>query len=156
MKFAVVAPVVKTPPHDGRQLEQVEEPRHRNPLQPGAERRADRENAFWSSVDASQSAPSAAGVTPPVTKWKKRGPDEPVAASTPFSTSSVSAASAPSPCSGSPPPKRSAAGPAPGESTGAPSSPARYPFAVRSTYASTASVSSGRRSGSVTLAIVLH
>src|SRR4029453_1142763 len=42
-----------------------------------------RENAFWSSSAAVQSAASAAGVTPPVTKWKKRGPDEAVPAGVP-------------------------------------------------------------------------
>jgi hypothetical protein len=36
--------------------------------------------ATWSYADASQSAPSAAGVPPPMTKWKKRGPLERVAA----------------------------------------------------------------------------
>ena len=37
-----------------------------------------RANAFWSSSAAVQSAASAAGVAPPVTKWKKRGPDDAV------------------------------------------------------------------------------
>jgi hypothetical protein len=39
--------------------------------------------AFWSSAVASQSAPSAAGVTPPVTKWNIRGPDDRTAAGIP-------------------------------------------------------------------------
>ena len=36
-------------------------------------------NAFWSSADVSQSAASAAGVPPPMTKWKNAGPAERVA-----------------------------------------------------------------------------
>src|SRR5438270_8988806 len=40
--------------------------------------------ALLSIVEASQSAASAAGVVPPVTKWKKRGPVEFVAASSRF------------------------------------------------------------------------
>ena len=38
---------------------------------------------FWSSADVSQSAASAAGVVPPITKWKKRGPLERVAVAAP-------------------------------------------------------------------------
>ena len=60
-----------------------------------------------------------------VTKWKKRGPDERVAAGIPCSTSSVSATSAPSPSSGSGPASASAARAAPSANTGDPSSSAR-------------------------------
>ena len=42
-----------------------------------------RTNAFWSSSDTVQSAASAAGVEPPMTKWKKRGPAEAVAVAVP-------------------------------------------------------------------------
>ena len=40
--------------------------------------------AFWSKLDVSQSAASAAGVAPPITKWKKRGPAERVARARPM------------------------------------------------------------------------
>ncbi len=56
--------------------------------------------AGWSSAAASRSAPSAAGVTPPTTKWKKRGPEVLAAASSPRSTSARRAAAAPMPRSG--------------------------------------------------------
>jgi len=48
-------------------------------------------NAIWSSALASQSAASAAGVPPPITKWKKRGPADRVA---PASAASISVRSA--------------------------------------------------------------
>ncbi len=57
-------------------------------------------NEFWSSTDASQSAPSAAGVTPPVTKWKFRGPAEATVPSSAGPVSRASVSSAPWPCSG--------------------------------------------------------
>ena len=56
---------------------------------------------FWSKVEVSQSAARAAGVVPPITKWKKRGPAERVAAASPSRASSLTAATAPSPSSGS-------------------------------------------------------
>ena len=98
--------------------------------------------AFWSSAVASQSAPSAAGVTPPVTKWKNRGPGEAVAASRP-PISSPSAASAPEPSSGSGPPKRPAASSAPSGSTGRSSSPASQAEASSKASRAASAVSSG-------------
>src|SRR5215212_4743301 len=50
-----------------------------------------REKAFWSSSEVSQSAAIAAGVDPPITKWKKRGPLDSVAVAVPMSTSSATA-----------------------------------------------------------------
>ena len=74
MKFAVVAPVVSAPPHSAGSAKSS----FSQPTATVSSRVASGEptqlNAFWSSAVASQSAPSAAGVTPPVTKWKKRGP----------------------------------------------------------------------------------
>ena len=63
---------------------------------------------FWSTAVASQSAPSAAGVTPPVTKWKYRGPDEAIRPAE-CPSSSVRAATAPFPLSSRSPPTDSAA-----------------------------------------------
>ena len=61
-----------------------------------------RANAFWSSSEAVQSAASAAGVTPPVTKWKNRGPADGVAAAVPIRSSrSTTAGRAARPSSGS-------------------------------------------------------
>ena len=65
---------------------------------------AARENAFWSSSETVQSAASAAGVTPPVTKWKNRGPAEWVADAVPTDSSRSATAAAPSPTPGSSPP----------------------------------------------------
>ena len=44
--------------------------------------------ASWSSSEVTQSPAIAAGVDPPTTKWKKRGPDEWVAAAVPTRSSS--------------------------------------------------------------------
>ena len=60
--------------------------------------------AFWSRAEVSQSAASAAGVVPPITKWKKRGPADRVAVSRPSRARSLIAGSAPAPSSGSAPP----------------------------------------------------
>src|SRR5690242_13994854 len=80
-------------------------------------------------VEVIQSAPSAAGVTPPITKWKKRGPVERVAPSSASAISSVNACSDPVPCMGRVP---SIDG-APGGRTSALSTEARYFSASRST-----------------------
>src|SRR5437773_8653716 len=55
--------------------------------------------AFWSKLEVSQSAASAAGVTPPTTKWKKRGPAERVPRACPRLASWPTAAGAPAPSS---------------------------------------------------------
>ena len=68
-------------------------------------------------VDANQSAASAAGVTPPVTKWKNLGPAEVWAPSSP-PTSCSRAAGLPTPSSGRAPPKLRAVESAVAERTG--------------------------------------
>ena len=99
MRLAIVAPVVRTPPHSAGSSKSSfsQSTATRSSRVPSGEPTLLK--AFWSSAVVSQSAPSAAGVTPPVTKWKKRGPGEPVAASSPPSSSS-SAATAPVPLLG--------------------------------------------------------
>jgi len=87
--------------------------------------------AFWSSSDAVQSAASAAGVAPPITKWKNRGPAEWVAAAVPTRSSRCSVATEPSPCSGNPPPsarsdRSASSGSAAGSYTGRSASESRY------------------------------
>ena len=51
-----------------------------------------------------------AGVAPPMTKWKNRGPADAVAVAVPTSNSSSTAALVPRPCSGSGPPRRASSG----------------------------------------------
>ena len=82
------------------------------------------EPGFWSSVEASQSAPSAAGVVPPSTKWKNFGPAECTAPSS-APKSSFRVATAPLPCSGSGPSKVAATSSALGSRTGRSAIPAR-------------------------------
>src|SRR5213592_4272722 len=102
-------------------------------------------------MDVSQSAPSAAGVVPPITQWKKRGPEERTCASSPPSISWSSAASVPNPSSGRGPPKASAASLERASRTGAVGSDARYASASRATRSSAARLSAGCSSGSDTL-----
>src|SRR2546430_1110538 len=84
--------------------------------------------AFWSRVEASQSAASAAGVPSPITKWKNRGPEDRVAASIAAALSSVSAFSDPTPSSGI----RSSRSAFPGGWTSDSSSESTYASAARS------------------------
>ena len=125
MKLAAVAPVVSAPPHSAGSAKSSFSQSSATVSRRVPSGEPTQLKAFWSSAVASQSAPSAAGVTPPVTKWKKRGPEEPVAASSPVRSSS-SAATAPEPCSGNGPPKRATASSTPCGSTGRSSRPARY------------------------------
>ena len=107
VKLAIVAPVVKTPPHlDGRPKRSSS---HRMDVASSCPPSGDdaHENAFWSTADASQSAASAAGVAPPVTKWKKRGPAEACAPSRPATRRAITS-SAGAPSSGSGPAKERA------------------------------------------------
>jgi hypothetical protein len=82
-------------------------------------------NAIWSSAPASQSAASAAGVPPPITKWKNRGPADRVAEASAASISVRSASSEPAPWSGSAPAIPEAASTARGGRTSAESTFAR-------------------------------
>src|SRR5688500_3268869 len=134
MRLAVVAPVERAPPHSAGSSKSSfsQSTATRSSRVPSGEPTLLK--AFWSS---------AAGVTPPVTKWKKRGPGEPVAASSPPSSSS-SAATAPVPSSGSGPPKRSAASSTPSGSTGRSSRPARKAEASSYATRAAAAVSSAR------------
>ena len=75
-----------------------------------ANREEARTNAFWSSRDTTQSPARAAGVDPPMTKWKKRGPAEAVAVAVPTRTSVSTAAWVPAPSSGSGPPSSPSSG----------------------------------------------
>ena len=117
MKFAIVAPVVRTPPHSaGNRKSCFSQSRasssHRVPI--GDESHAEE---IWSHVEVSTSAASAAGVPPPTTQWKKRGPEARSAPSE-AATSSAIAASAPSPSSGKRALRRIAAASAPSRRTG--------------------------------------
>ncbi len=141
VKFAAVAPVVRAPPHSaGSSKSSLSQPSATVSRRvPSGE--PTQLNAFWSSAVASQSAPSAAGVTPPVTKWKKRGPGEAVAASSPAASSSR-ASTAPDPSSGSGPPKpRATSSPSSG-STGRSSSAASHADAWSNASRAAAAVSS--------------
>jgi hypothetical protein len=66
--------------------------------------------ASWSSSDVTQSPAIAAGVDPPTTKWKNRGPDECVAAAAPIRSSSAIESGEPWPSSGSGPSSPSSSG----------------------------------------------
>ena len=141
MKLAAVAPVVSAPPQSAGSAKSSLSQSRATVSRRVPSGEPTQLKAFWSSAVASQSAPSAAGVTPPVTKWKKRGPEEPVAASSPVSSSS-SAATAPEPSSGNGPPKRATASSTPCGSTGRSSRPARYSPACSYANAAAAAVSS--------------
>ena len=106
VKFDIVAPVVKTPPQPvGRRKRSFSQPMATcSSLEPSGA--LIHNPALLSRAEASQSAASAAGVEPPVTKWKKRGPAELVAASMPSVRRLVSVARLPFPSSGSSPTKR--------------------------------------------------
>src|SRR2546429_1814829 len=101
----MVAPVVNTPPQlVGRPKRSFSQPIATcSSLEPSGA--LIHTPALLSRVEASQSAASAAGVEPPVTKWKKRGPAEFVDASTPCVRRLVSVARLPFPSSGKSPTK---------------------------------------------------
>ena len=90
-----------------------------------------------------------AGVPPPITKWKKRGPAERVAPASAASISVRSAASEPAPSSGSGPATPSAV-PGSGGRTSASSTPARYAAASPATSRRHSSSASRSRIGSAT------
>ncbi len=115
-KFAIVAPVVSVPLQSAGSSNRSRSHRIATSSSSAPYGELTAENEFWSSSDVSQSAPSAAGVVPPVTKWKNRGPEERVATSA-APTSSARAARAPSPSSGSAPPNRSPRAGSTGESS---------------------------------------
>ena len=145
-KFAIVAPVVSTPPHaGGSPNSSFSHPTATCSSRP-ASGVATHAPEFWSSVEVSQSAPRAAGVVPPFTKWKNLGPAECTAAPNP-ATSSSSAATAPTPSSGSDPPNAAAASSARGSRTGRSAIPLRYAAASRAARSSTSGSSSGWGSG---------
>src|SRR5437868_5035320 len=83
VKFDIVAPVVRTPPHEAGSSNRSFS--HSiatcSTFEPSGE--LTHNPALLSMTDANQSAASAAGVDPPVTKWKNRGPAELVAALSP-------------------------------------------------------------------------
>src|SRR2546429_481079 len=109
VKFAVVAPVVRTPPQWAGSPKRSSSHATETCSSRAPSGVASQPPAFWSSRDVTQSAASAAGVEPPITQWKKRGPAERTCASMPSASSSSIAASVPAPSSGSGPPNRSAA-----------------------------------------------
>jgi hypothetical protein len=125
VKFAIVAPVVSTPPHVGGSRNRSRSHPTETDSSRAASGDASHAPAHWSIVAATHSAPIAAGVTPPITQWKKRGPAERTEAGTPSSSSSLRADSAPSPSSGSGPPNADSTDSAAGSRTGAASSVAR-------------------------------
>jgi hypothetical protein len=141
VKFAVVAPVVRTPPQSAGSSNSSFSQSSATTSSRAPSGDETQANEFWSNADASQSAPSAAGVTPPVTKWKKRGPGERTTAPAP-SASAPSAASAPSPSSGSGPENLSAASAEPALATGADWSAARNSCAESAAARRTVAVSS--------------
>jgi hypothetical protein len=109
-----------------------------------------RTNAFWSSRDTTQSAASAAGVDPPITKWKKRGPADAVAVAVPTRSSVSTAAWVPDPCSGSDPPSSPSIGSAARSYTSRFGNPSRNGPAASTTRVSAASVSPCSTNGSPT------
>ena len=100
MKLAIVAPVTNTPVNSAgsSNRSRSHSPAVRSTLAASAEE--SQPYASWSNAAVSQSAPSAAGVVPPTTKWKNRGPLDRVAVAAPRSASSASASIAPEPFSG--------------------------------------------------------
>ena len=100
VKFDMVAPVVSTPPHSVGSLNSSFSQAMAicSSLDPSGE--LTHTPALLSIADASQSAASAAGVDPPVTKWKKRGPVEFAAASRPSVSSRLSITRLPMPSLG--------------------------------------------------------
>ena len=143
VKFAMVAPVVRTPPHDrGRPKSSFNQPRATDSRCPPSGV-ATHAPGFWSHVDVSQSAPSAAGVVPPLTKWKNFGPAE-CTSPPPPSISSCSAAIAPIPSSGREPSNDAAASSACASRTGRSPTVSKYFRASSATNATTGSSSSTR------------
>ncbi len=123
-KFAIVAPVVSTPPQvAGRPNSSFSQSIATCSSRPARGRRPTRPGSGRAPI-VSQSAPSAAGVVPPSTKWKNLGPAECTAPSIP-AISSSNAATAPTPCSGSGPPKPAATSSARGSRTGRSAMPFR-------------------------------
>src|SRR5439155_3476771 len=151
VKFAIWPPVTSTPSQSAGNPKSSRSQRREISSSLEASGLASQPPAFWSSSDVSQSAPSAAGVVPPITQWKKRGPEERTCASSPPSISWSSAASVPNPSSGRGPPKASAASLERASRTGAVGSDARYASASRATRSSAARLSAGCSSGSDTL-----
>ncbi len=142
--LAIVAPVVRTPPHAAGSPNNS-----RSQASDSVSSRVpsgeDTQVLFiWSIAEAIQSAPSAAGVVPPVTKWKNRGPVERTAPPRIASSSSATAALAPEPSSGRDPPNEAATPSAPGGRTGSSSIPRRKAAASRATASTTCSASSRR------------
>ena len=137
MKFADVAPLVRAPLHAaGRPNSSCSHATATCSIRI-ANGELTQLNAIWSIALVHQSAASAAGVPPPITKWKNRGPAERVAPSEAASISSRTAASEPSPVERQRPPERAAglAGPA-----GAPA-----PRRARARYRVASSVTSRKR-----------
>ena len=91
VKLAIVAPVVSTPPQSAGRSKSSFSQSTATTSKRAPNGEETQLNEFWSSSVVSQSAPNAAGVTPPVTKWKKRGPAERVAAGAPASNSASAA-----------------------------------------------------------------
>ncbi len=153
VKFADVAPLVKAPLHAGGSPNSSCSQATATCSSRIAKGELTQLNAIWSIALVHQSAASAAGVPPPITKWKNRGPAERVAPSEAASISSRTAASEPEPSSGSETPT-GPPGSAAGGRTGASSSCARYRVASSATSCSAWSSASLSRSGSATVLIL--
>ena len=108
--LAKVALAVRAPPQPGGRPTSWRSQSRVTVSAASAKRDEARTNAFWSSIDTTQSAARAAGVEPPITKWKKRGPAEAVAVAVPTRSSASTAAWVPEPSSGSGPPSSPSSG----------------------------------------------
>jgi hypothetical protein len=76
--LAIVAPLVRAPDHAAGSPKSSFSQRRTTSSVCAAAGLLAHSPAFWSIADASQSPARAAGVTPPVTKPKKRGPGDAV------------------------------------------------------------------------------
>ena len=68
--LAICAPVTNPTLASAGRAEHLEQPRRGDLLDDGRGRRQDIRSAFWSHADVSQSAATAAGSAPPMTKPK--------------------------------------------------------------------------------------
>ncbi|EXI74181.1 MAG: hypothetical protein AW07_02322 [Candidatus Accumulibacter sp. SK-11] len=100
-RLAIVAPLVSAPAHSAGSPKSSFSQRRTTSSVCAAAGLAAHIPAFWSIADASQSPASAAGVTPPLTKPKKRGPGEAVMPRSARANHSPTTPAGSLPCSGS-------------------------------------------------------